>query len=179
MRALIKLLLCFFFGFLFYFLGGSALLFRHVTLWWPVYIRVQKCISRAEPSAPQKHTNAAQLSSELAKKYECNKETKERTSLTFVSLSLLLRYRLQSSDWRWRVRGAVVGIHSGLSRVARTTIAFEAMGRFYFFFNAIAAHEICVRCRNCMPVDGVPYMSFGEHYSYDSYTLWWQEVSLH
>lgn len=133
MRALIKLLLCFFFGFLFYFLGGSALLFRHVTLWWPVYIRVQKCISRAEPSAPQKHTNAAQLSSELAKKYECNKETKERTSLTFVSLSLLLRYRLQSSDWRWRVRGAVVGIHSGLSRVARTTIAFEAMGRFYFF----------------------------------------------
>jgi hypothetical protein len=147
-----------------------------------VYIRVQKCISRAEPSAPQKHTNAAQLSSaqlrasEIIRMQQGNKRTNVfnfRIPFAPSTVSIAIKWLEMKGSWgcSWYTFRFVSG--------GTDDFRIRSDGSILFFFNAIAAHEICVRCRNCMPVDGVPYMSFGEHYSYDSYALWWQEVSLH
>jgi hypothetical protein len=73
-----------------------------------VYIRVQKCISRAEPSAPQKHTNAAQLSSaqlrasEIIRMQQGNKRTNVfnfRIPFAPSTVSIAIKWLEMKGSW--------------------------------------------------------------------------------
>lgn len=85
----------------------------------------------ANPKSILTPLSSAQLSSELAKKCECRKEIKERTSLTFVSLasstvSIAIKWLEMKGSWgcSWYTFRFFLGWHGRLSHSKRWVDSF-------------------------------------------------------